>query len=160
MVAVALYIVSIVVVNVAFVHLPLVSLGEFGAWPPASLLVGVIFVLRDYAQRAIGHWVLAAMALGIVVSYLMASPMVAIASATAFAVSEAVDWIVYTVTKRPFRDRVLLSSAIGTPIDSAVFLGMLGFFGWVAVLLMTLSKMVAALLVWKAIEDVPVPSQS
>jgi hypothetical protein len=46
------------------------------------------------------------------------------------------------------RDRILLSSAIGTPVDSAIFLLILGFFSPVGFLLMTIAKMVAALIIW------------
>ncbi|MGF1461587.1 MAG: VUT family protein [Maricaulaceae bacterium] len=40
----------------------------------------------------------------------------------AFAISEIVDWAVYTFTKRPLSQRILLSSAFSAPIDSTVFL--------------------------------------
>ena len=51
------------------------------------------------------------------------------ASAAAFAVGELGDWAVYTFTRRPFSQRILISSLIGAPLDSIVFLGMgrLGF---------------------------------
>jgi hypothetical protein len=50
------------------------------------------------------------------------------------------------------RDRILASSAVGTPIDSAIFLGMIGAFSWIGVAVMTVSKMLAALIVWRAIK--------
>ena len=148
---VIVYVALIVAVNYGFSVVPLVQLpGDLGARPPMSLAVGAIFVVRDLAQRQIGHWVIPAMLLGGLLSYWMADPYVAIASVTAFLVSELVDWAVYTWTRRPFRDRVLLSSALGTPVDSAIFLGMIGALTGPAVVLMTVSKMIAALLVWKA----------
>jgi queuosine precursor transporter len=88
------------------------------------------------------------MLVGAVLSYFMASPAVAIASCAAYLVSELVDWAVYTFSKRPLDQRVLLSSALGTPIDSAVFLGLIGFFSVGGVLLMTASKMLAAFAVF------------
>jgi uncharacterized PurR-regulated membrane protein YhhQ (DUF165 family) len=117
-------------------------------FPPMSLIVGIIFILRDYAQKEIGHKVLGAMVVGALLSYIMADPFVAVASVIAFAISELVDWAVYTYTKRPLRDRILLSSAIGTPIDSAVFLLILGFFSPGGFVLMTIAKMIAAGLIW------------
>ena len=39
------------------------------------------------------------------------------ASAAAFAVSESVDWLVFAITKRPLKDRVLLSCAASAPVD-------------------------------------------
>ena len=146
------YIVSIVAVNIGFVYIPPVPLlGEM--FPPMSLIVGLIFIARDFAQKEIGHKVLGAMAVGAVLSYLMADPFVAIASVIAFAISEMVDWGVYTYTKRPLRDRILLSSALGTPVDSAVFLLILGFFSPLGFLLMTLAKMLTAVILWWRLKD-------
>ena len=138
--------------NIGFVYIPPVPLlGEM--FPPMSLLVGLIFIARDFAQREIGHKVIGAMAVGAVLSYLMADPFVAIASVVAFAISEMVDWSVYTYTKRPLRDRILLSSALGTPVDSAVFLLILGFFSPLGFALMTIAKMLTAVLIWWKVKD-------
>jgi uncharacterized PurR-regulated membrane protein YhhQ (DUF165 family) len=141
------YVLSIVLVNIGFVFItPIPLLGEM--FPPMSLIVGAIFILRDFAQREIGHRVLGAMAVGAILSYFMADPFIAIASVAAFFISEIVDWAVYTYTKKPLRQRILLSSAIGTPIDSAVFLLILGFFSPLGFLLMTVAKMIAAIVIW------------
>ena len=141
------YVLSIVLVNIGFVFItPIPLLGEM--FPPMSLIVGAIFILRDFAQREIGHRVLGAMAVGAILSYFMADPFIAIASVAAFFISEIVDWAVYTYTKKPLRQRILLSSAIGTPIDSAVFLLILGFFSPLGFLLMTIAKMIAAVVIW------------
>jgi len=146
------YIVSIVLVNIGFVYVPMIPMfGEM--FPPMTLIVGLVFILRDFAQREIGHKVLIAMGIGAMLSYIMADPFVAIASVVAFFISEMVDWAVYTYTKRPLGQRILLSSAIGTPIDSAVFLSMLGFFSPVGFLLMVIGKMVAAVIIWWRIKD-------
>ncbi|MFQ5985352.1 MAG: VUT family protein, partial [Alphaproteobacteria bacterium] len=118
------------------------------SWPPVSLAVGFIFVLRDFAQREIGHWVLLAMLAGAVLSYFMAGPDVALASLAAFAVSELVDWAVYSFTRRPLSQRILLSSVLGTPVDSAVFLGGIGLLSVAGTVTMTASKMLGALCVW------------
>lgn len=146
-----LYIALIVAVNWLFTVLPLVDIPGGEKWPPASLMVGLIFVARDFAQREIGHWVIIAMLLAGGLSYVMADPYVAVASVTAFLVSEFADWAVYTFTGRPFAQRILLSSAFGTPLDSAVFLLMIGHFSAIGVFAMTVSKMLGALVVWWAI---------
>ena len=152
------YIISILSVNYGFSLVPPIPLlGEM--WPPMSLAVGLIFVLRDFAQREIGHRVIAAMLVGAGLSYIMADPYVALASLVAFAVSETADWAVYTYTKKPLKQRILLSSLIGTPLDSAIFLAMIGYFSIAGVLLMVASKMVAALLVlrfWRVQADAQV----
>jgi uncharacterized PurR-regulated membrane protein YhhQ (DUF165 family) len=66
----------------------------------------------------------------------------------AFLVSEFADWAVYSFTGRPFAQRILLSSVLGTPLDSVVFLGLIGHLGVAGVAAMTASKMIGALLVW------------
>ena len=143
-----LYILLIVAVNYGFTVVPLVKLPDGTLWPPMSLVVGFIFVVRDFAQREIGHKVLLAMLVGAALSYVMAAPYVAIASATAFLVSELMDWLIYSVTKRPLSQRILYSSLLATPIDSAVFLFGIGHLSLVGVLTMTASKLIGALIVW------------
>lgn len=144
----ALYVALIVAVNYGFTVIPLVALPGGEAWPPISLAVGFIFVARDFAQREIGHWVILAMLVAGALSYGMASPQVATASVAAFLLSEFADWAVYSFTGRPFSQRVLLSSAVGTPIDSLVFLGLVGLLTPVGVGAMTASKMAGAAFVW------------
>jgi len=143
-----LYVVLIVAVNYAFTVIPLVKLPDGTMWPPVSLFVGFVFIARDFAQREVGHRVLLAMLAGVVISYFMASPFVATASAVAFLVSELVDWAVYTYTKRPLSQRILFSSLLGAPVDSAVFLGMLSMLNPVGLLAMTVSKIIGAFIVW------------
>ncbi len=143
-----LYIALIVAVNYGFTVAPMVALPGGEMWPPISLAVGFIFIARDYAQREIGHRVIIAMLAAGILSYFMASPFVAVASVAAFLISEFADWAVYSFTGRSFARRVLLSSAVGTPIDSAVFLALIGQFSGVGVLAMTASKMMGALFVW------------
>lgn len=139
---------AVVVANIGFTYLPMIPLPGGQMFAPMSLLVGFIFVLRDFAQRDLGHKVWIPMIAGIAVSYILADPFVALASATAFAISEAADWLIYTVSKKPLRDRILISSAVSTPIDSAVFMLMLGFFSWYGLLVMVASKMLGAGIVY------------
>ena len=143
-----LYIALIVAVNSAFTQVPSIALPDGTVWPPVALIVGFVFVVRDFAQREVGHRVLLAMLAGAGLSYYMADPFVAVASAAAFAVSELVDWAVYSFTGRPLSQRILYSSALGAPIDSGVFLAGIGLFSATGVAAMTLSKMAGALLVW------------
>jgi uncharacterized PurR-regulated membrane protein YhhQ (DUF165 family) len=147
----ALYIALIVLVNWLFTVVPPVDMGGGDMWPPVALIVGLIFVARDFAQRAIGHWVLAAMLIAAVLSYYLADPFVAVASVAAFAISELADWLVYSFTKKTFAQRILFSSILATPIDSVVFLGILGWLSAPGVLAMTASKMIGALIVWNMV---------
>jgi len=124
----------------------------FSIWPEHdwfwSLLVGSVLVLRDYAQRVWGHACLLLMGLAALLSYLLGSPEVALASATAFAVSETVDWLVYSITQRPFADRVLLSTGVSAPIDSTVFLLLANLFTWQLFAIGVASKWTAGAVVW------------
>ena len=149
----AAYIAAIVIANFGFTHLPMIPLPGGEMLAPMSFLVGFIFVIRDFSQKEIGHRVLGAMAVGGLLSYYMADPFVAYASVVAFMISEAVDWGVYTFTDKPLKQRILLSSAAGTPIDSAVFMLMLGFFSWYGLIVMFASKMLGALIVWWMLDD-------
>lgn len=142
-----LYVITVVLINIGFSYVPMIET-PIGWLSPMAVVVGLVFVIRDYAQRAAGHYVLAAMALATLLSYLLADPFVAIASAAAFASSELADWLIYTATKKPFHKRVLYSSIISAPIDTAVFLFGISGFTLGTFMLMVGSKLVAAVVVW------------
>ena len=149
----AIYIGLIVLVNWLFIVVQPVDMGGGEMWPPVALVVGLIFIARDFAQRVIGHWVLAAMLVAGVLSYFLADPFVAYASVAAFAISELADWLVYSFTKRSFAQRILFSSVLATPLDTIVFLGIMGWLSAPAVLAMTASKLVGALMVWYLVRN-------
>lgn len=141
------YIIAIVLVNLAFEHLPLLNIAGSPV-SSADILVGGIYVFRDLAQREIKHYILIAMLIGAVLSYWLADHGVAIASLTAFIIGEAIDWSIYSFTRKPLSQRLLLSSAISIPFDSAVFLYMVNSLNWPGFLLLSLCKIVGVILVW------------
>lgn len=121
----------------------------FGAQvPPALFAAGAVFVLRDFAQREIGQWVLAATLLAALGSYFVADGWIALASAVAFLISESLDQIVFTVLRRPLKDRILVSSAISVPIDTLVFLYLIDRLSPGALLVGFMTKMAASVAVW------------
>ena len=145
------YVVLIVLINYGFTVVPLVPVfGEM--FPPLSLIVGLVFVARDFAQREIGHKVVGAMLVAGFLSWWMADPFVALASVTAFMISEFADCGVYSWTKKPFAQRILISSIVSTPLDSAVFLAMIGYFSVLNMVLMTVAKLIGAVVVWWMIQ--------
>ena len=144
---VLLYLVTIVGVNIGFAHTEMINT-PLGLVPPMTLFVGIVFVIRDYVQRSIGHWVLLVMAVACGISFFMANPFVAKASFAAFVAAETADWLIFTLIPGKFQHRVLYSSFVGVLVDSIVFLPMIGHFSWQAVLAMWLSKMVAAVAVF------------
>jgi hypothetical protein len=89
---------------------------------PLTIATGMVFVVRDFVQREMGHRVLILMALAIAWSFYYSWPVIAIASATAFAISESVDWLLFTFTRYRLSTRILLSSVFAAPIDTTVFL--------------------------------------
>lgn len=136
------YLASIVAINIGFMLTVPVPLSTGDVWPPMSLFVGLVFVLRDYAQREIGHRVLLLMVTGAALSYYLATPAIAAASLVAYLVSESLDWALYTFSPLSFARRVAVSSVIAAPIDSVVFLFALDAATPLAVALMTVSKLI------------------
>lgn len=137
----AAYMGSVIAINYAFSLAPHLDL----VW---SCWVGLIFILRDMVQVRFGHWSLLAMGAGTVVSYLLADPMVATASVLAFAVSETIDWLVFTITRRPLRDRLWLSAALSVPADTAIFFGLLDIWDPTVWTASAASKLAGVTVVW------------
>jgi hypothetical protein len=80
---VVLYVVCIVLVNWTFTVLAPWST-PLGDLYIANVIVGFVFVLRDYAQREVGHKILLATLVAGVITYFMVDPAIAVASITAF----------------------------------------------------------------------------
>lgn len=143
----AAYVITILLLNFGFSYVPMIPTA-FGLISPMAVVAGVVFVVRDFAQREAGHYVLVAMALAAVLTFLLADPFVALASVVAFGVSELTDWLLYTVTKKPFHKRVLISSLISTPVDTAVFLLLISGLTPGTFVLMVIAKMLAAAVIF------------
>ncbi|MEM7729739.1 MAG: hypothetical protein AAF311_10750 [Pseudomonadota bacterium] len=117
------YVLLIPFINWSFTWAPMVELPGLGwAFNPVTVVTGLVLVARDFAQREIGHWVLLAMAVALGLTWATSGGELALASGVAFAVSEMVDWAVFTFTKLKLSTRVLLSSALAAPVDTTVFL--------------------------------------
>lgn len=122
--ALTAYIATIPAANLAVTHFGAQPVG-FGYYAPAGVyLVGLALVLRDLAREATSRAaVLAAIVVGALLSWWLADPALAFASAAAFAVAETMDFAVY----EPLRRRGLLtamaaSNAVGLIADSLIFL--------------------------------------
>ncbi len=144
---VAAYIVSIVLVNWLFVVVPPVET-PIGSLYLATVLVGAVFVLRDYAQRQIGHSVLLATLLAGIITWFMVDPALAIASLTAFFISESADWAIFSFTKRPLQKRILISSLVSVPADTLAFLYLSGFLTPASFSVEVMSKIAGVMIVW------------
>lgn len=142
------YIALIAGANWIYEVTPLVTLPGGDLWSPVDLIVGFVFVVRDFAQRRVGHHVLWAMLAGIAISWAMVSPELALASAAAFAIGELADWAIFSLTGKPFSQRILVSSLLGAPLDSLVFLTLVGLASPVGMAAQIASKLAGALLIF------------
>ncbi len=151
--SVAVYVAAILLVNWLFAPSQLVlgftvwstSLGDLYL---ANLVVGFVFVLRDYAQREIGHRVLLATLIAGLITYFMVDPGIALASITAFVVSEMADWAIYSFTKRPLQSRILISSLVAVPLDTLAFQHLAVYLTPAAFATEVASKAVGVAIVW------------
>ncbi|QGZ96372.1 VUT family protein [Terricaulis silvestris] len=151
----ALYVGLMPLINWAFAGIDTIAIPENlggGAWHPFTIVTGLVLVVRDFAQREIKHWILGAMVVGLALSTLTAWPVIVVASGVAFLISETADWAVYTFTKRPLSQRILISSAVGAPIDQIAFIGLAslvvpGIFAWGTILTGIISKLIGAYIV-------------
>lgn len=129
------YIGGIVAANYVTTQYGLVPMG-FGLTATAgTFFAGLALALRDVGQDFIGRLGVAGLILtGCVISYFVAAPFIAIASASAFLVSEFLDMAAYS----PIRRRtsagtrtwilaVAISGLLGAIADSLVFLSIAGF---------------------------------
>lgn len=97
----------------------------FGTYAPSGvLMVGAALVLRDMVQEVGGiRAALLAIGIGGALSWVVAPPALVLASVTAFLLAELADLAVYTpLRKRRLGLAVVASGAVGSIVDSAVFL--------------------------------------
>lgn len=141
------YIFFIVLINWLFTLAPFITVFG-GSFSPIDIIVGSIYLVRDFAQREIKHYVMVAMLIAGVLSYLLADKAIAIASVSAFIVGESIDWAIYTFTKRPLSKRLLWSAMISSPFDSFVFLYVAGHINPVSLTMMVVGKLFGVFVLW------------
>lgn len=120
----AAYLGTIVAANWAITQFGAVPAG-FGLLAPAGVyFAGLAFTLRDLLHEAAGTaWVVPAIAAGAALSFVVASPALALASAAAFGLSELADLLVYApLRKRRWLVAVAASNVVGLVVDSVLFL--------------------------------------
>ena len=130
----AAFALSVVAANALTSAFGLVQLWPTGLMVTAgTFAAGAALVLRDGVDTHGGRWwVLAAIAVGIALSFGLAPAAIAVASAVAFGGSELLDWAVFRrLRPRSLPRAVLLSSVIAAPLDTVLFLAIA--FGWGAV---------------------------
>jgi len=123
-----------------------------GQFQPLAIVTGLVLVVRDFAQREMRHWIWGAMITGLLLSTLTSWITIVVASGLAFLISETVDWAVYTFSKKPLSQRIMVSSLASAPLDQLVFIGLAslvvpGIFAWGTVLTGIASKLLGAWIV-------------
>lgn len=133
--ALAVYITSVVLANWLTTHYGLTAVG-FGLTATAgTFAIGGAIMTRDLLQDGLGRIVvLLAIGAAAGLSYLVADPHIARASALTFLIAEFLEFAVYT----PLRARtrlgtgrwagvVVLANAVGAVLDTLLFLHLAGF---------------------------------
>ncbi|MGP4691981.1 VUT family protein [Agrobacterium cavarae] len=102
----------------------LIPVGPGLTAPSGVLLVGLALVLRDLVQRRLGlMWAIGAIIVGAFLSTTFTAPALAVASASAFLMSELVDLLVFTpLQKKGLVKAAFVSSVAGLIVDSVMFL--------------------------------------
>jgi uncharacterized PurR-regulated membrane protein YhhQ (DUF165 family) len=124
----AAFIGCIVGANWALSTFGLVPVG-FGLVAPAGVFfAGLSFGVRDAVQEVGGRaWTVGLIVVGAALSALI-DPQLALASGTAFLLGELADLCVYSpLRERAWMGAVVASNAVGSIVDSVVFLSLAGF---------------------------------
>ncbi|WP_410595402.1 VUT family protein [Amycolatopsis sp. lyj-23] len=121
---IALYVVCVAGANWLAEHFGAVGVGLGLQAAAAVYVAGPVLVVRDWVQRLAGlRASLLAVAVGTVLSYVVAGPAIATASAVSFVVSEVLDAVVYSVLvpRQGVVVAVLCSGIVGVAADSVLF---------------------------------------
>lgn len=140
-----LYLVLVLLINVAYTSLPVVHCLHQNL-SSADYIAGLVYLVRDFAQREVKHYVIGIMLVAGVLSYVLAAPEIALASVSAFMLGETLDWSIFSFLQRNLVTRLLVSSCISVPIDSIVFLAMVHQLNLAGFLVMNISKWCGILL--------------
>ena len=122
-----IYLSSIILANLLVQKYGIVSFLGL-SFPAGAVVVGITFTLRDTVQIKYGKWGCWAWMILASLITLCFSSGIAVASMTAFVLSESIDWIVFTLYPGSIRKRMVISNLVGIPSDSLIFVTML--FGW------------------------------
>lgn len=117
------YLATIVGANWAISRFGIIPVAPGLAAPAGVYFVSLALILRDYVQYTLGKPVmLAALAIGIAISAVIASGALALASGAAFGISELTDFALFTWIAPRWGRAVLTGGLAGAALDSVVFL--------------------------------------
>jgi uncharacterized PurR-regulated membrane protein YhhQ (DUF165 family) len=141
-----LYLFSILLGNAFVIWFGIVTIAGL-TFPAGVVWIGLTFSFRDFVQRYWGDWATWIWMIAASVITLFFNLDIALASMTAFFVSESLDWFIFKILKRPFVSRVVWSNLISCPVDSLIFVLMA--FGpiWPAIVGQAIIKYLSGLIV-------------
>lgn len=154
---IALYVAAGVAVNVFAKHFPVYHApipfanDPTATFPviPGTLLVGIIFVLRDYTQQLIGEYVIGATLLASGIVCVLIDGRLGLYSGAAFLVAEGIDQILWRrLSLNDIKDRILKSSAIATLFDGPIILYGLHELTFANCISHYIGKMASNVLIW------------
>ena len=141
-----LYLLSILLGNAFVIWFGIVTIGGL-SFPAGVLWIGLTFSFRDFVQRYWGDWATWIWMIAASIITFFLNWQVALASVSAFLVSESVDWYAYRVLKKDFVWRVLISNLVSCPLDSLIFVGLAFGLIWPVIGGQALLKYLSGLLV-------------
>jgi uncharacterized PurR-regulated membrane protein YhhQ (DUF165 family) len=125
-----IYVAAIVLANVLVKHFGLIDLHLWGMMVPAgTFAIGVVILARNTTQQLIGRIpILVLMGIGCLLSWWLADPQIAAASAAAFACSETIDMAIFTpLRNRGWSRAVAVAALFAAVADTFIFLSIAGF---------------------------------
>ncbi|RZS64532.1 hypothetical protein EV187_2919 [Agromyces ramosus] len=128
-IALAVYIGAIVAANILSANFGLVPVGFGLVVSAGTYAAGFALLSRDFVHTYLGvRGVLLGMAVGLALSWFLATPALALASAVAFLVAEVADMLVFLWARpRGFVRAALISNCVSAPVDTVLFLWIAGF---------------------------------
>lgn len=132
--AIAGFVATVVAANALTARYGLIPVGFGQTATAGTAAAGLTLLARDAVHHLTGRTaVIACIAAGAAVSAGLAGPRLAVASATAFALSELADMLIYQrLIRHGFISAAFTSNIFAAPVDSIVFLGLAGFPIWAA----------------------------
>ena len=140
------YLASILLANLFVIWFGIVKVMGL-VFPAGVVFIGLTFSFRDFVQRYWGDkacWIWMLVACGLTT---IMSPKVALASFSAFIISEGVDWAVYKYLGMSLKKRIAISNLFSCPLDSAIFVTIAFGWYWPAIWGQALIKYLSGLLV-------------
>jgi uncharacterized PurR-regulated membrane protein YhhQ (DUF165 family) len=115
-----LYLLSILLGNAFVIWFGIVTIAGL-TFPAGVVWIGLTFSFRDFVQRYWGDWAIWSWMIAASIITLFFNMDIALASMTAFFVSESLDWFIFKVLKRSFASRVIWSNLFSCSVDSLIF---------------------------------------